>query len=213
MDWDKLYREAGRVWSESPDLLLAQYAPLIPKGRILDLGMGEGRNLIYFAKHGFEAIGVDISPTAVDRFLDKAKSMQIAAQAQTADIRSFDIEPDGFVLIISTMTLQFIKKSESEALIQRIKQGLQSDGMVYLTMFSTEEPAYARETRTEIEPNTFSSDDGQRIVHYFERDEILSAFADFKLLHLAQIIEYDAGHPGAPEPHYHGIVTYLGQKA
>jgi hypothetical protein len=49
-------------------------------------------------------------------------------------------------------------------------------------------------------------------VHFFEKDEILSAFDDFKLYYFAQTLELDSAHPGVPHEHYHGILTYIGRK-
>ncbi len=37
----------------------------LPPGRAIDLGCGNGRDVIFLARHGFEAVGVDFSPTAI----------------------------------------------------------------------------------------------------------------------------------------------------
>ena len=67
-------------------------------------------------------------------------------------------------------------------------------------------------TRPEVERNTYFFELQNSNVHYFEKDELLTAFSDLKLYRFAQSIFLDGGHPGALEPHYHGTLTYIGQK-
>jgi SAM-dependent methyltransferase len=42
-------------------------AGTIPAGRALEVGCGTGTNTLWLAAHGFEALGVDVSPLAIDR--------------------------------------------------------------------------------------------------------------------------------------------------
>jgi SAM-dependent methyltransferase len=44
----------------------------IAPGRTLEIGCGTGTNAIYLAQHGFEVVGVDISPVAVENARVKA---------------------------------------------------------------------------------------------------------------------------------------------
>ncbi|HEX2619482.1 MAG TPA: class I SAM-dependent methyltransferase [Phototrophicaceae bacterium] len=216
LDWEIIYQQSETVWGEKPDLLLMEYAAQIPMGQVLDLGMGEGRNALYFAYRGYPVRGVDLAPTAVEHCRERAQALNIPIQTEINNMLDVTIDPDSLTLAISTMCLQFVKQSEAHQIIQRIKQGLKVDGMVYLTMFSTDEPRYAtlKQTDEEVdgEPNTFYLANRDTYVHFFEQSEILELFHDFQLLHVAQSISLDPGHPGVQEPHYHGILTYLGRK-
>jgi SAM-dependent methyltransferase len=40
---------------------------MIPAGCILEVGCGTGTNALWLAAHGFDALGVDVSPLAIDR--------------------------------------------------------------------------------------------------------------------------------------------------
>ena len=48
-----------------PSQFLAENSHLLPRGRVLDIAMGSGRNSIYLATLGFEVEGVEISAEAV----------------------------------------------------------------------------------------------------------------------------------------------------
>jgi cyclopropane fatty-acyl-phospholipid synthase-like methyltransferase len=67
--WDLRY--LGRPpWDSGvtpPEVVRVVEGERLPPGRALDLGCGTGTNLLYFARHGFEAVGVDISRVAVLR--------------------------------------------------------------------------------------------------------------------------------------------------
>jgi len=58
----------------TPDPMLVEIveSDAIAPGRTLEVGCGTGTNAIYLAQHGFEVVGVDISPLAVDKARDKA---------------------------------------------------------------------------------------------------------------------------------------------
>lgn len=213
-DWDRLYQQNETVWGGKPDLLLEDMLPSFPRGKALDLGMGEGRNALYLARQGYEVNGIDISPAAVQHALERARSLNLPFQAEAMNMLEVEIEPNSLALVVSTMALQFMKGSESRQVLENIQRWLQPGGMVYLTMFSTEEPAYERlvDTDAEIEPNTFYIERTQSYMHYFERAELLGLFSDFKVHYLSRALELDNGHPGAPDPHYHGIITYVGEK-
>jgi SAM-dependent methyltransferase len=215
MNWEQDYQQAETVWGEKPDLYLLDIAPLVPRGRVLDLGMGEGRNAVYFALRGFDVTGIDSAPTAVQKCLERARTLQISLQAEARDIRALSIEPGSLALVICAMSLQFMKQSESEVLLRKLKAGLQPGGFLYITTFSTEDPMFEvfRQSSSEIERNTFFSERLAGHVHFFNKAEIMALLGDLKLHHFSQAIILDHGHPGVPQPHYHGILTYIGQRA
>ena len=75
--WEDRYASADRVWSgKANDALVRVVSDLAP-GRSLDLGCGEGGDVVWLAKHGWDATGVDISATATGRGADAAKAAGI----------------------------------------------------------------------------------------------------------------------------------------
>ncbi|KGM12493.1 methyltransferase type 12, partial [Cellulomonas bogoriensis 69B4 = DSM 16987] len=65
--WEDRYAGSGRVWSGEPNATLVDVVAGLTPGRALDLGCGEGGDAIWLARHGWDATGIDISPTAVAR--------------------------------------------------------------------------------------------------------------------------------------------------
>jgi len=85
-----LERDDGYFDAMSPKVYFSSYEAWAPqekramefvKGRILDIGCGAGRHSLYLQEKGFDALGIDISPLAIEvcklRGLKKAEVMSI----------------------------------------------------------------------------------------------------------------------------------------
>jgi SAM-dependent methyltransferase len=53
-----------------------------PPGRALDLGCGTGTNVVYLARHGWDAVGVDFVPAAIGRAKRRAREAGVADRAR-----------------------------------------------------------------------------------------------------------------------------------
>jgi SAM-dependent methyltransferase len=210
--WEDVYRKAECAWGERPDWILEAYIDIIPKGEALDIGIGEGRNALFLALRGFDVTGYDISETAVNRCLQRAKSLGINVKALTLDIRQIEIPKDRYALIVCAWTLNFFKKSECEKILANIRDGVKRDGFVSIGVFSTEDPGYERlrSFAAPIEENTFYSPKLCTYVHYFTEQELLNHFQDYQTIACIKGKILDIEHRA--KPHYHGVIYYLGQK-
>ena len=73
MNWQKWvyerqYRRGAPRWDTGvtpPEVVEVFEGEDPPSGRALDLGCGTGTNVLYLARHGFEVVGVDVSPLAI----------------------------------------------------------------------------------------------------------------------------------------------------
>ncbi len=66
-DYDRTYTDTADYFGESSPLVDA-HLDLIPDGgRILDIGVGQGRNAVELAAKGYRVVGVDPAATAVEQ--------------------------------------------------------------------------------------------------------------------------------------------------
>ena len=72
--WDKHYDIEEFLFGTEPIHFLKENINLLPKGKALDLAMGEGRNGVYLATQGFDVLGLDISPLGLKKAHKKSKS-------------------------------------------------------------------------------------------------------------------------------------------
>ncbi|MCT1367809.1 class I SAM-dependent methyltransferase [uncultured Kocuria sp.] len=79
--WENRYSSAERIWSGRPNATLVGVVEDLPAGRSVDLGCGEGADVLWLASAGWEATGVDISATAVARARAAAEDQGLSEAA------------------------------------------------------------------------------------------------------------------------------------
>jgi len=134
---------------------------LLPKGRVLDIAMGYGRNAVFLARAGFEVEGVDISPEAAAGALEAAKEAGVRLTVSVADLESgYVIESGAYDVIVCFNYLH-------RPLIPEIKKGLHSGGMAVVETFIVDQARFGRPRNTD---------------HLLEHNELLNLFRDFRCL-------------------------------
>ena len=90
--WEERYATADRVWSGRVNRVLADVASAVTPGTALDLGCGEGADVIWLASQGWQATGLDVSATAAARGAEAAAAEGVADRARflAADAADFD---------------------------------------------------------------------------------------------------------------------------
>ena len=91
--WDQRYLEKDRLWSEAPNLFVADRLSVAAPGVGLDLASGEGRNAIWLAGEGWKMTAVDFSEVAVERGRQASRDVEfvIADVLDWEPERSFDL--------------------------------------------------------------------------------------------------------------------------
>ncbi|MFG1659903.1 SAM-dependent methyltransferase [Micromonospora chersina] len=104
--WDERYSGAEKIWSGNPNpQLVAEVAGLTP-GTALDVGCGEGGDVIWLARQGWRVTGADFSANGLARaarhaeeagVADRTDWWQVDARTFTADGRSYDLVTSHFL--------------------------------------------------------------------------------------------------------------------
>lgn len=211
--WEKEYRNVDSLWGFNPNGILSQYVEMLPEnGEVLDIGIGEGRNALFFAEQGFAVEGIDISETAVERCLELSKEHNLNVNAKVQDINSFEIEPNKYSLIILSNVLNFFPDNEIKNIIDKVRIGLQKNGFVYINVFDDKEPGRkkAPERYEQLAEHTFYNENSNMFLHYFTRSELEGFFTDYKTICLSQSYSLDITHG---QPHFHSTLEIMSQKS
>ncbi|MGF1524876.1 MAG: class I SAM-dependent methyltransferase [Leptolyngbyaceae cyanobacterium] len=117
--WIK-HDELNEDWQLSWQLLIQKNA-FLKQGHLLELGCGAGNISLQLAKQGYEVVGIDIAPTAIDWAIENAAQADIEATFLVGNVltlaeiedASFDIALDGrcFHCIIGSDRWQFLQSA------------------------------------------------------------------------------------------------------
>lgn len=140
MDWDERYREPGFTYGTAPNEFLVSVVDRIPKGKILSLAEGEGRNAVYLASLGYEVTGVDGSEVGLRKARELAKEQGVAITTIHADLGEFVIAPGEWDGIVACYC--HLPSSIRIPLHQAAVRGLKPGGVFVLEAFSKEQLAY-----------------------------------------------------------------------
>jgi SAM-dependent methyltransferase len=153
--WDKEYKTSKHLaLSTTVSEDLEKFTRFLERGwkkeflnpftRVLDLGCGNGRNLIYLAEYyAMPGIGYDISRVAIDMALDASKDLPI--QYETRSIAEpLPLADESQHIVLDMMTSHFLKAAEREALRAEILRVLKPGGWLFFKSFLADEDIHAR---------------------------------------------------------------------
>ena len=148
--------------NQGPSTLLLEHLHLLPKGRVLDVAMGKGRNALYLAKQGFDVEGVDIDETSVKKCREAASKRRLKIKAQVVDLTGYRISPNSYNVILCFNYLQ-------RDLIPQMKAGLKKGGVIlYQTFLIDQHIKFGKPKHKE---------------YCFEHNELLRIFEDFRVIY------------------------------
>jgi len=90
--WDDRYSGEGTIWSGEPNVQLVAEAADLPPGTALDVGCGEGGDVIWLARRGWTVTGADFSAAGLARAARLAEEAGVAERTDwwQVDAREFD---------------------------------------------------------------------------------------------------------------------------
>jgi tellurite methyltransferase len=74
VNWDERYRSGSYGGNGDAHMLLARFHRAIPKGRVLDVAMGTGRDALFLAERGYEVYGLEQSMEAITLARQKGRA-------------------------------------------------------------------------------------------------------------------------------------------
>ena len=138
--WDERYSEAGYAYGTAPnDFLRSQHAA-IPKGRVLSIAEGEGRNAVFLARLGYAVTALDASRVGLDKAARLAEENGVSLELIHADLNDFDFGEAAWAGIVSIFCpLPCALRRKVHA---RISRGLQPGGVYLIEAYRPEQLAY-----------------------------------------------------------------------
>jgi SAM-dependent methyltransferase len=161
-DWDAVYAASTPppwdIGRPQPAFVRLARSGLLC-GRVLDVGCGTGEHALLAAAHGADAVGVDVSPRAIQQARGKAAARGVTARFEVASALDLGQLAMTFDTVIDSGLFHVFDEEDRTRYVTSLAPMLRSGGSCFLMCFSDRQPG----------------DRGPRRVR---QDELAAAFAD-----------------------------------
>ncbi|ESS72979.1 methyltransferase type 11 [Methyloglobulus morosus KoM1] len=138
--WDERYSAEEYVYGTTPNKFLEENVNFIPKGKVLSLAEGEGRNAVFLAKQGYSVTAVDASRVGLEKARKLAEDNGVVIEFIYADLEEYDIGEnrwDGIVSIFCPVPSVLRKE-----LHKKVVAGLKQNGVLLLEAYTPNQLKY-----------------------------------------------------------------------
>lgn len=127
--YDQHYQTANLFGEPYPELL-DFYRKIPEKGRLLDLGCGQGRDAIALARMGYDVVGIDHSQVGIDQLNAMAQKESLSLEGRAEDIYLFkDFAAFDFILLDSMFHFAKKEKAQEIQFLERILEDMKRNAL------------------------------------------------------------------------------------
>lgn len=196
--WEDAYKDISNVtFSIEPNMSVTEFESLFDKQwKVLDVGCGEGQNVLYLAKKGFVNVNAfDLSENGINKLRALADANNVKLNSFVGDLTKYQFETT-YDLIMSFGTLHFVEKEEWKAFINRAKESTNAGGIHIMQIFTDAVPA--------------SEDIASFAIGLAKDEEIKELYNDWEILQFKSYV-FEDEHPGVPK-HLHASNKIVARK-
>ena len=197
--WNRIFEKQGEVFLKSQEDIPRIVKLFKKKGvkKVLDLGCGTGRHVIYFAKNNFDVYGIDIAKEGIKITKEWLKKEKLQANLNIGSIyQKLPYKDSFFDAVISTNTIHHARIKKIQKAIQEMERVLKLKGQIFITVRKRKfrrfypkltiiEKYGKQKTRYKvIASRTYVPTEGgeKGLIHYlFNKELIRKEFKNFKI--------------------------------
>jgi SAM-dependent methyltransferase len=138
--WNERYSSSEYAYGTTPNDFLVEYKDSLPKGRILSLAEGEGRNAVFLAKQGYDVTAVDSSIVGLEKAQKLAKKNGVYIECVHADLAEFQYGEGCWDAIISIFCP--LPSELRKAIYGKVEIGLRVGGVFLTESYTPNQPKY-----------------------------------------------------------------------
>lgn len=141
--YDTLYQSEGYLWPLRPGRMVKKIVDFgIKPGRALDLGCGDGKNLIFLAKNGWNVDGIDISQVAIEKAKKRSEEFSLSQHVNltTKDVLEYDYYENTYDLIVSYGLCHCLDDVQMYYIMPKILSTIKPNGYFVFAIFNDELP-------------------------------------------------------------------------
>lgn len=196
--YDEKYFKKEFYWGIKPSPICYKVLEMSSSTKplsLLDIGCGEGRNAVFFARNGYKVSAFDLSMNGVQKTKALAQTIGVKIDVCVSDILNYKFEKE-FNVLFSTGVLQYIPAKKRQAIFDQYKEHTSIDGLNVFSVFVKK-------------PFIEKAPDGEKSAHYWYSGELLNLYRDWKIEYSVEEI-FDCMSSGIP--HKHAVNRVIARK-
>lgn len=188
---EKIWDELAGQWNnfrqrpfKDVSLEIEKIIHKIKPGKILDLGCGNCRNLLPFAKSGFTCYGVDFSKKMLIHAKDFAKKNHFKVNLKKMRLEKIKFKTNSFDYLMSIATLHHLNKEDQKKAVNEMRRILKKDGIAIVSVWN--KWPWSLFIKQKYESWHKEGKKYLRYYYYFTPNEIKKLFSDngFKIIEM-----------------------------
>ena len=138
--WNERFTQDTFAYGKEPNQFLKENIHLLPKGNILFVAEGEGRNVVFAAKNGFKVSAFDYSESGQQKALLLAKEIGVTIDYEVSDVLELPYEKESFDALVFIFA-HFPAEIRKEAHLKLLEL-LKPEGEILFEAFGKEQLNY-----------------------------------------------------------------------
>jgi tellurite methyltransferase len=196
--YEEKYKGTTNYWGLRPSPLCLKVLWAMPfekRIKLLDIGCGEGRNAVFFAKNGYEVTAFDLAAAGVEKTRRNAKQAGVQIDVFQADLNEYRLK-EKFDVIFSAGVLHYILPQLRKDIFDNYKDFTNDGGLGVHSVF-VKKPFIQR------------APDAEDTAHLWYSGEIFGYYGDWQIEHCEEEI-FDCNSSGIP--HRHAVNRIIARK-
>jgi tellurite methyltransferase len=187
--YEQKYARPAFYWGTRPSpfcLKLLEIAPPDKPMTLLDIGCGEGRNAVFFARNGYQVTAFDLAESGVAKTRQLADQANVRIEVFQGDMAKYRLTSP-FDIIFCHGCLQYLPPETRPAILGNYKDFTLVGGLNVLSVFVKK-------------PFIAPAPDGEKSAHKWTSGELFSHYHNWRLEFCTERI-FDCNSSGIPHQH------------
>lgn len=196
--YQEAYTDDDYYWGLQPNELCYDVLKMFPSDRhikLLDIGCGEGKDALFFARNGYNVTAFDIAQSGIDKLCRLADRYRVYVKTFRADMMEYRLSED-YDIIYSSRSLHHIHPSMRAEIMENYQSHTKENGINAFNVYVKK-------------PFIGPPPEKDKFAYLWKSGELFSYYADWKLTHINEMI-YDCHSSGVF--HQHTIDIMIAEK-
>jgi len=187
--YEEDYRKKDYFWGVIPSTMCLKVLELLPPEKqikILDIGCGEGKDAVFFARCGYDVSAFDISEAGLEKTKRLADKANVNLRVFRANICDYRLD-EKYDVLYSSGVLHYIKTELRDEIMSNYKANVNEKGIAALHVF-VKKPFITRPP------------DKEKNAYLWKSGELFTYFHDWYIENCTEYV-FDCNSGGIPHRH------------